>query len=95
MCSSAGAAAAAVAAVCDARVRPKHSTQQAIQAQLNNLAAGLSQASSGVQTVVESIQQGFPGPMLQSTLDGIRQQVGGCGLNAPNRKWGRFDVLVP
>lgn len=48
---------------------------QAIQAQLDNLAAGLFKASSGVQTVMESIQKGFPGPMLQSTLDGIKQQV--------------------
>jgi hypothetical protein len=48
---------------------------QAIQAQLNNLAAGLFRASSGVQTVLSAIQEGFPGPMLQSTLDGIRQQV--------------------
>jgi len=48
---------------------------QAIQAQLGRMATNLMAASQGVNGVMQQINDGFPGPMLNSTLDGIRQQV--------------------
>lgn len=49
--------------------------QQAIGAQLARMATNLQAASQGVSQVLQSISNGFPGPMLNSTLASIRQQV--------------------
>jgi hypothetical protein len=49
--------------------------QQAIGAQLGNMASNLQSASQGVSQVLQSMANGFPGPMLNSTLASIRQQV--------------------
>jgi hypothetical protein len=43
------------------------------------MASSLLDASSGVSRVMSAVNEGFPGPMLNSTLDGIRQQVRGGG----------------
>lgn len=49
--------------------------QQAIGRQLANMANNLQTASQGVSQVMQSLSNGFPGPMLNSTLASIRQQV--------------------
>jgi hypothetical protein len=60
------------------------------------MASNLVDASAGVSRVLSAVNQGFPGPMLTSTLDGIRQQVRGlalcmCGAGAAGGGGGGSD----
>lgn len=48
---------------------------QALQEQLGRLADGLEGAQASVSDAFAGIASQFPGPALNSTLDGIRQQV--------------------
>lgn len=49
---------------------------QAIQQELDRLAVNLMKASKTVNGVMKQVNDNFPGPMLNSTLEGIKQQVG-------------------
>jgi hypothetical protein len=67
------------AVLCHAVPPPSNTQIQAIAGELDRMASSLLDASSGVSRVMSAVNEGFPGPMLNSTLDGIRQQVRGGG----------------